>query len=56
MYPIAFVLIIIGQVIYFIRQTMLSEALKPWLGINQGKGHAGIGTAKRRVERPEAVV
>jgi len=56
MYPIAFVLIIIGQVIYFIHQTMLSEALKPWLGIGQEKGVAGIGTAKRRVERPEAIV
>lgn len=56
MYPIAFVLIIIGQVIYFIRQTMLSEALKPWLGVGQEKGVSGVGTAKRRVERPEAIV
>jgi solute carrier family 35 protein F1/2 len=56
MYPIAFVLIILGQVIYFIRQTMLSEALKPWLGKDQAKGHAGFGTAKRRVQRPDAVV
>lgn len=56
MYPIAFVLIIIGQVIYFLRQTMLSEALKPWLGANQERGVSGVGTAKRRVERPEAIV
>jgi solute carrier family 35 protein F1/2 len=56
MYPIAFVLIIVGQVIYFLRQTQLSEARKPWLGSDQGKGPAGIGTAKRRVERPEAIV
>lgn len=56
MYPIAFVLIIIGQVIYFLRQTMLSEALKPWLGARQEKGVSGVGTAKRRVERPEAIV
>ena len=56
MYPIAFVLIILGQVIYFVRQTMLSEALKPWLGQDQAKGHAGLGTAKKRVERPEAIV
>ncbi|KAF2126135.1 DUF914-domain-containing protein [Dothidotthia symphoricarpi CBS 119687] len=56
MYPIAFVLIIVGQVIYFTRQTMLSEALKPWLGVRQERGWSGVGTAKRRVERPEAVV
>jgi solute carrier family 35 protein F1/2 len=56
MYPIAFVLIIIGQIIYFLRQTMLSEALKPWLGADQARGHSGIGTAKRRVERPQAIV
>ncbi|KAF2819345.1 DUF914-domain-containing protein [Ophiobolus disseminans] len=56
MYPIAFVLIILGQVIYFVRQTMLAEAKKPWLGEDQGKGHAGVGTARKRVERPEAIV
>ncbi|KAF2624702.1 DUF914-domain-containing protein [Macroventuria anomochaeta] len=56
MYPIAFVLIILGQVLYFIRQTTLSEALKPWLGADQSKGVAGVGTAKRRVENPEAIV
>ncbi|KAH7065832.1 hypothetical protein BKA63DRAFT_427370 [Paraphoma chrysanthemicola] len=56
MYPIAFVLIIIGQVIYFVRQSLVGEALKPWLGQDQSKGHAGVGTAKRRVERPDAIV
>jgi solute carrier family 35 protein F1/2 len=56
MYPIAFVLIILGQVLYFIRQTTLSEALKPWLGADQSKGVAGVGTAKRRVENPDAIV
>jgi solute carrier family 35 protein F1/2 len=56
MYPIAFVLIIIGQVIYFVRQSLVGEALKPWLGEDQRKGHAGVGTAKRRVERPEVIV
>lgn len=56
MYPIAFVLIIIGQVIYFVRQSLVGEALKPWLGRGQEKGHAGFGTAKRRVEHPEAIV
>lgn len=56
MYPIAFVLIIIGQVIYFLRQSMIGEALKPWLGANQERGHAGLFTAKRRAERPDAIV
>ncbi|KAF1964165.1 DUF914-domain-containing protein [Bimuria novae-zelandiae CBS 107.79] len=56
MYPIAFVLILVGQVIYFLRQSSLAEQKKPWLGEDQHKGVAGIGTAKRRVERPEAIV
>ncbi|KAI8942081.1 hypothetical protein NX059_000179 [Plenodomus lindquistii] len=56
MYPIAFVLIIVGQVIYFLRQSMVGEALKPWLGDEQERGHAGVGTARKRVERPEAIV
>ncbi|KAG9201429.1 hypothetical protein G6514_005801 [Epicoccum nigrum] len=56
MYPIAFVLIILGQFLYFIRQTRLSEALKPWLGADQSKGVAGVGTARRRVENPDAIV
>ena len=56
MYPIAFVLILVGQVIYFLRQGSLAEQKKPWLGEDQDRGVAGIGTAKRRVERPEAIV
>ena len=56
MYPIAFVLIIVGHILYFCRQSMLAEANKPWLGENQEGGVAGIGTARRRVERPSAVV
>jgi solute carrier family 35 protein F1/2 len=56
MYPIAFVLIILGQVLYFIRQTTMSEAMKPWLGADQSKGVAGVGTARRRVENPDAIV
>ncbi|KAF2002400.1 DUF914-domain-containing protein [Amniculicola lignicola CBS 123094] len=56
MYPIAFVLIIIGQVIYFCRQSMMAESVKPWLGESQEGGHAGLGTARKRVERPSAVV
>jgi len=56
MYPIAFVLIIIGHILYFCRQSMLAEANKPWLGEQQEGGVAGIGTARRRVVRPNAVV
>ncbi|KAF2677905.1 DUF914-domain-containing protein [Lentithecium fluviatile CBS 122367] len=56
MYPIAFVLILVGQCIYFLRMGRLAEQRKPWLGEAQERGHAGIGTAKRRVERPGVVV
>jgi solute carrier family 35 protein F1/2 len=56
MYPIAFVLILLGQIIYFLRQSQLGDALKPWLGKEQERGHAGFGTAKRRVERPDVIV
>ncbi|CAI6334736.1 unnamed protein product [Periconia digitata] len=56
MYPIAFVLILVGQVIYFLRQGTLAEQVKPWLGEGQEEGVSGIGTAKRRVEHPDAVV
>lgn len=56
MYPIAFVLILVGQVIYFLRQGSLAEQRKPWLGEGQEGGVSGIGTAKRRVERPDAIV
>lgn len=56
MYPIAFVLILIGHVIYYLRFSHLAEQMKPWLGERQEGGHAGIGTAKRRIENPESVV
>jgi solute carrier family 35 protein F1/2 len=56
MYPIAFVLILVGQIIYFLRQGSLAEQKKPWLGEDQVKGVSGIGTAKRRVENPGAIV
>ncbi|KAH9889137.1 solute carrier family 35 member F1 [Xylariomycetidae sp. FL2044] len=46
MYPIAFVLIIVGLVIYFLTGSMLGESRKPWLGDNQEEGVAGFGTAK----------
>jgi solute carrier family 35, member F1/2 len=56
MYPIAFVCIIIGLIVYFTTDSILGESRKPWLGENQERGIAGLGTAKRRAERPDVVV
>jgi len=56
MYPIAFVLIMVGHFVYFGTEGVLGEARKPWLGENQEGGSDGIGTAKRRVENPGAIV
>jgi solute carrier family 35, member F1/2 len=46
LYPIAFVLIIIGLVTYFLAGSMLGDSKKPWLGDDQEEGVAGVGTAK----------
>ncbi|KAI1193288.1 hypothetical protein F5X97DRAFT_314734 [Nemania serpens] len=46
LYPIAFVLIIVGQLIYFLAGSMLGDSKKPWLGEEQEDGIAGLGTAK----------
>ncbi|TAQ86214.1 hypothetical protein B7494_g5466 [Chlorociboria aeruginascens] len=51
LYPIAFVLIILGLITYFLAGSMLGDSLKPWLGHNQERGVAGIGTAKQRAIR-----
>ncbi|RFU32383.1 hypothetical protein B7463_g3950, partial [Scytalidium lignicola] len=48
LYPIAFVLIILGLITYFLAGSMLGDSFKPWLGKNQEKGVAGLGTAKLR--------
>ena len=48
LYPVAFVCIILGLVVYFLASSMLGESRKPWLGENQEDGVAGIGTAKRK--------
>ena len=48
LYPVAFVCIILGLVVYFLAGSMLGESRKPWLGENQEGGVAGIGTAKRK--------
>ena len=38
-----------GLIIYFAFQNSLGEARKPWLGLNQEKGVAGVGTAKKKI-------
>ena len=56
MYPIAFVCIIGGLIVYFLGRRVLGEARKPWLGKNQEGGVSGIGTAKRKAENPSTIV
>lgn len=46
LYPVAFVLIIIGLMVYFLTGSVLGDSKKPWLGDNQEGGVAGFGTAK----------
>lgn len=46
LYPIAFVCILVGLIIYFLSGSMLGDSRKPWLGANQEGGVAGVGTAK----------
>ena len=48
MYPIAFVLIMIGHFVYYLGKSVLGEARKPWLGRAQERGVDGVGTARRR--------
>lgn len=54
MYPIAFVCIISGQIVYFVGRRVLGEAMKPWLGANQEGGVNGVGTARKTAERVAA--
>ncbi|KAF2218738.1 hypothetical protein BDZ85DRAFT_269851 [Elsinoe ampelina] len=56
MYPIAFVLIIVGFFVYYGTEGVLGDAKKPWLGENQEQGVAGVGTARRRMENPGVIV
>ncbi|KAK7530281.1 uncharacterized protein J3D65DRAFT_607350 [Phyllosticta citribraziliensis] len=56
MYPIAFVLILFGLFVYFLSESVFGEAKKPWLGERQEEGVDGVGTAKRMVQHPEALV
>ena len=50
LYPIAFVMIVIGMFVYFMTEGVMGEAEKPWLGANQEKGVNGLFTAKRKAE------
>jgi len=57
LYPIAFVLIMVGLFIYFVlTESVLGDAKKPWLGFNQHLGISGIGTARRKAENPGSIV
>jgi solute carrier family 35 protein F1/2 len=55
MYPIAFVLIIVGLTVYFLMDSPMGDSAKPWLGSNQEEGVDGVGTARRRVEHDVVV-
>jgi solute carrier family 35, member F1/2 len=55
MYPIAFVLIIIGHFVYYLGKSVLGEAKKAWLGENQEKGIDGFGSAKRKMRKMQGV-
>lgn len=54
MYPIAFLLIILGHFVYYLGQAGLEEARKPWLGRDQEGGVSGLFTARRRLEQANA--
>jgi solute carrier family 35 protein F1/2 len=56
MYPIAFVLILCGLVVYFLMDGEFGDQAKPWLGENQEDGNNGVGTARRRLETNDAVI
>ena len=56
MYPVAFVLIMGGHFVYYGTEGVLGEARKPWLGGDQEGGHDGLGTARRQLENPDAIV
>lgn len=56
MYPVAFCLIMGGHFVYYGTEGVLGEAKKPWLGENQEGGNDGLGTARRQLENPNAIV
>lgn len=56
LYPIAFVLIMIGHFVYYLGKGVLGEAKKAWLGDDQDKGVAGIGTAKKKILKDNGAI
>lgn len=56
MYPVAFVIIMLGHFVYYGTEGVLGESNKPWLGGNQEGGDDGVGTARRHLEHPETIV
>jgi solute carrier family 35 protein F1/2 len=56
LYPVAFVLIMLGHFVYYGTEGVLGEAKKPWLGENQEGGDDGIGTARRKLQNPNVTV
>lgn len=54
LYPVAFVCIVLGLVLYLLSGGPVGDARKPWLGENQEAGVAGFGTAKRAALRAAA--
>lgn len=54
LYPVAFCLIIVGHLVYYLGHKALAEARKPWLGKNQERGIAGLFTAKKKIEHVTA--
>lgn len=56
LYPIAFVLIMVGHFVYFLGKGVLGEAKKAWLGENQEKGISGMFTAKRKIDKGQVSI
>lgn len=52
LYPVGFVFTILGVICYCAApMTKFGESVKPWLGDDQEKGIAGLGTARARLDR-----
>lgn len=56
LYPIAFVCIVGGLVVYHVGKQVFGEAMKPWLGPQQVRGISGVGTARRQAEHEGRIV
>lgn len=54
LYPVGFVLTVLGVVIYnIVPLTPLGESVKPWLGEDQEQGISGVGTARKALEKKQ---